>query len=358
VCAEDLIARLKLTEVPIADEMRQRIRKHGLGQRWDTVKQVHAGETDAIALIELSEAFTEDLGKFTLHPALLDTAIGYANWHLGGQGLFLPLSYEKIRVNAPLPARFYSHVHFPKADGSTQAMLRYDVRLIDSAGRELLCAVGVEFRRIDEKTTVEPRDETASDSVARFVERIAGKGIRPNDGVAALGRIIASGIGPQVIVSLQDPAQAIEEAGQLPSTLEEIGTISQRTDPRPDLHVEYVAPYEGFETQLATIWAQCLGVERVGRNDNFFELGGDSVVAIQMIAKAHHLGFKLTPQQLFRHQTIAHLASVIAGSTQATASVREVATAPPPDSRRGFSLSGLDEAALGRLARQAEAADE
>jgi acyl carrier protein len=140
------------------------------------------------------------------------------------------------------------------------------------------------------------------------------------------------------------------------NALEEIGTIAHPTGPRqerPDLQVEFAAPHDGCETELATIWAQCLGVERVGRNDNFFELGGDSVVAIQMIAKAHHLGFKLTPQQLFRHQTIGQLATVIGGSAPA-----KVAAARPPDPRRAFSLSGLDEATLGMLARQVEAADE
>src|ERR1041384_579717 len=73
---------------------------------------------------------------------------------------------------------------------------------------------------------------------------------------------------------------------------------------------QYAAPRNRTEALLAGIWAEILGLERVGINDNFFELGGDSIRGIQAIARANRAGVQLTPQQLFQQQTIARLAAV------------------------------------------------
>jgi non-ribosomal peptide synthase protein (TIGR01720 family) len=48
----------------------------------------------------------------------------------------------------------------------------------------------------------------------------------------------------------------------------------------------------------------------VGIDDNFFELGGDSIISLQVIARANQAGLHLTPKQLFKHQNIAELAAV------------------------------------------------
>ncbi|HZN20448.1 MAG TPA: amino acid adenylation domain-containing protein [Micromonosporaceae bacterium] len=75
-----------------------------------------------------------------------------------------------------------------------------------------------------------------------------------------------------------------------------------------------VAPRNDTERVLAEVWAEVLGVERVGIDDNFFALGGDSILTIQAVARAGRRGVAVTPAQLFAHQTIAALAQV-AGET-------------------------------------------
>jgi amino acid adenylation domain-containing protein/non-ribosomal peptide synthase protein (TIGR01720 family) len=72
----------------------------------------------------------------------------------------------------------------------------------------------------------------------------------------------------------------------------------------------YVEPRSPVEKTLAGIWGQVLGVERVGIHDNFFELGGDSIISIQIIARARETGLDLTLRQLFDNQTVSKLAAV------------------------------------------------
>ena len=85
---------------------------------------------------------------------------------------------------------------------------------------------------------------------------------------------------------------------------------------RPELGEAYVAPTSAIEEQIVDIWSQVLGVDQIGIHDNFFELGGDSILSIQIIARANEAGLRLTPKQLFQHQTIAALAKVAGTSTE------------------------------------------
>ncbi len=96
------------------------------------------------------------------------------------------------------------------------------------------------------------------------------------------------------------------------------GKVARKALPKPDrgrmvLAEGYVGARNPVEARLVGIWREVLGLERVGVHDNFFELGGDSILSIQIIARANSAGLKLTPRQLFEHQTVARLAEV-AGS--------------------------------------------
>jgi amino acid adenylation domain-containing protein/non-ribosomal peptide synthase protein (TIGR01720 family) len=93
------------------------------------------------------------------------------------------------------------------------------------------------------------------------------------------------------------------------------GKIDRRALPAPDdsrpaLDSQYSEPRTPAEHTLVEIWAQVLGVAQVGIHDNFFELGGDSILSIQIIARANRNGLRLTPKQLFDHPTISGLAAM------------------------------------------------
>ncbi|HEX5736598.1 MAG TPA: amino acid adenylation domain-containing protein, partial [Blastocatellia bacterium] len=95
------------------------------------------------------------------------------------------------------------------------------------------------------------------------------------------------------------------------------GKIDRRALPepdsmRPELSQAFVPPVEKKEKLLADIWMEFLGLKQVGIHDNFFELGGDSILSIQVVARANQAGLRLTPRYIFQHQTIAELAAAAA----------------------------------------------
>jgi acyl carrier protein len=72
------------------------------------------------------------------------------------------------------------------------------------------------------------------------------------------------------------------------------GKIDRRALPAPDGAQagdadRFVAPRTPVEEILAEIWAELLGVNRVGAEDNFFELGGHSLVATQLITRLREI---------------------------------------------------------------------
>src|ERR1044072_6265053 len=87
---------------------------------------------------------------------------------------------------------------------------------------------------------------------------------------------------------------------------------------RPDEQV-YTPPRNAVEEALAQIWSSVLNVDSISVNDNFFELGGDSILIIQIVARANRAGIRLSPRQMFQHQTIAELAEVAGTAAVATA---------------------------------------
>jgi amino acid adenylation domain-containing protein len=83
----------------------------------------------------------------------------------------------------------------------------------------------------------------------------------------------------------------------------------------PALH--YVAPASDIERQIAALWAESLGVPRVGVADDFFDLGGHSLLASQLVARmTAAFGVELTVAGLFDSPTVTGTARAIATAHQ------------------------------------------
>lgn len=76
---------------------------------------------------------------------------------------------------------------------------------------------------------------------------------------------------------------------------------------RQDIYVDKTE----IEKKLSNIWCELLQVENVSLEDNFFELGGDSILSIQLVAKARKIGLVMSMDQIFDAQTIKELAQVV-----------------------------------------------
>ncbi|MCP1838352.1 MULTISPECIES: phosphopantetheine-binding protein [Bradyrhizobium] len=93
------------------------------------------------------------------------------------------------------------------------------------------------------------------------------------------------------------------------------GKLDRNALPAPADEAYALAAYEppqgAVETALARIWAELLGVERIGRHDHFFELGGHSLLAVQMLSRALEFGLSFSAADLFQTPVLKEFASKI-----------------------------------------------
>ncbi|SDE75732.1 amino acid adenylation domain-containing protein [Paracidovorax valerianellae] len=73
----------------------------------------------------------------------------------------------------------------------------------------------------------------------------------------------------------------------------------------------YEAPRGALEQALAQIWAQVLGLQRVGRHDNFFEIGGHSLIALRILERVRQQGWPVQVRTLFQHPELAAFAQAL-----------------------------------------------
>ncbi|MGC4897458.1 SDR family NAD(P)-dependent oxidoreductase [Micromonospora sp. DT31] len=173
--------------------------------------------------------------------------------------------------------------------------------------------------------------------VREFLQRHrAHFGITYDEGWRALLRTLNSGLA-HVVVSTQDFAALVERSADYSlSQMQDAAQQVRGTDrhPRPDLSTQYAAPQTPAERTIAEIWAEALGLEKVGVHDNFFELGGTSLIGVGIVdtvRRALNLA-QLPAHILYQAPTVAALA-VTAVPTTAPASDPDAEPASPAAER-------------------------
>jgi amino acid adenylation domain-containing protein len=274
-------------------------------------------ETDASPPIGRPIANTQ---VFLLDPALHPVPIGVAGeLYIGGVGLARSyLKRPELTAERFIPhpfseatgARLYRTGDLARylPDGRLEFLGRTDHQVKIRGFRIELGEIEALLRQhpaVQESVVLAREDIPGDKRLVAYVVARPGQNPAPGD----LRRFLQGKL-PEYMV----PA-AVRLLAALPLTAN--GKVDRRTLPRPeqsrpDLEGACVAPRTRVEAVLADIWAEVLGLDRIGIDDNFFELGGHSLLATQVMHRVHDV-LQVTPplHSLFEEPTIARLASVI-----------------------------------------------
>ncbi|GLW98852.1 condensation domain-containing protein [Microtetraspora sp. NBRC 16547] len=91
------------------------------------------------------------------------------------------------------------------------------------------------------------------------------------------------------------------------------GKLDRAALPAPDRPADlpWEPPRDAAERAVAQVWQEILGLDRVARNDTFFAVGGDSISSLRVVARLRGLDYDVELQQLFTHQAVSELATVL-----------------------------------------------
>src|SRR6476659_1359626 len=171
------------------------------------------------------------------------------------------------------------------ADGQLQYLGRADEQVKIRGYRIELGEVQAALTGVDgvKQAVVIAREDRPGDK--RLVGYVTGT-VDPAEARAALAERLPAYMVPAAVVALE----------ALPLTVN--GKLDKRAFPAQEYQDtdHYRAPGDAVEEILAGIYAQVLGVERVGVDDAFFDLGGDSILSMQVVARARAAGVLCRPR--------------------------------------------------------------
>ena len=298
----EILGRCSSRRIDFDEQHRTRQERYfDFGPRWRNLRSLQIGKQEALAELQLGASFSADVETWPVHPALLDLAMGSALYLIQGyeesETLYLPLSYKRITLYRPLPARFYSYIRSRQENTTQREIATFSFTLLDDAGHVLAEIEEFALRRIattsDGPAPVPQLRVPVTHSGA--AEMFENRGMSSEEGIKAFDRILSSDLLPGIIVVRGGLP------GKPPAPLVTAAPPTNTAKPEGEM-----------ESVLAEWWQELLGVETIGPDDDFFDLGGHSLIAVRMFSK-----IKKTYQQdlnlstLFEARTIRQLAGLI-----------------------------------------------
>ncbi|MEE2035414.1 non-ribosomal peptide synthetase, partial [Rhodococcus chondri] len=168
---------------------------------------------------------------------------------------------------------------------------------------EEIDAVLVSHETVDFAATVGHDTPTGGTVVVSYVVPVAGAVVDPD----VLREFAAASLPVHMVPAVVIPLEAIP--------LTPVGKLDRRALPEPVFEARaFRAPSTPVEEAVASVFAEVLGVERVGVDDDFFDLGGNSLVATQVAARlGAALDTTVPVRELFESPTVGALASRLDG---------------------------------------------
>jgi acyl carrier protein len=275
-----------------------------VGPRWKNLNGIQSAGDHGLAQINLPPRFSEDLRDYKLHPALLDTATSFMIGNFTGKGMFVPFSYKKITIYQDLTADFHSVARQKNSPERTGQSLEFDITLLSENGDQLVDIEG--FTLVSVKA--QPKEPGTKPPAV-----VLDHGITNKEGIDVFRRVLPARL-PVVAISTRN-IQAIQQKEEQARTAgsETETSVSGSRHQRPELSVAYTAPRTETETRLSEIWANFLGLEKVGIHDDFFELGVDSLQVITISSRIHReMDIKIPVSEFFNRTNVKGLAEFVA----------------------------------------------
>lgn len=331
------------------------------GPRWRVLQEVRMGDGEATARLRLPDAFVDELSEHRLHPGLMDLATGFGMLLLprygeGEESLWLPAGTGELRVHGPVPAEVCSWARLVRGDRDSDTAA-FDYTIFAPDGAVLVEVRGMEMHRSSAQalarihTTVAPSDLEAVPRGASLVpqgqdlspaevalRQNTADGVLPEEGMRAFLRSIETDTGPELMITSLELDQLREQMAAAAPKASEDGAARYE---RPPLESPFKAPSNATEEELAELWAELLGVDRVGVEDDFFALGGHSLLAVRLFARIRrHWGVSLTINTLFEASTVEALAKMLPAAEE-SARPEQQRAAPKPRAAEWTSVVPL-----------------
>ncbi len=332
------------------------------GPRWDNLVSARASESEVLAELQLPSAFEGDIGPWSLHPALLDRAVGIGLGLIDGfrdrDDLYVPFEVRRAVVHGPVPSRVWCLVRLTRPTTATDAVATFDVTLAEPDGRVCVVMERLSMRRLEnvQAMAVTGRRAAVADmgpagfpdhaghgqeraalgggsdgAGPRAMGHVMADGITAEEGLACLDRLLGAMAGPggpggpggaggpgdpngssiasHLICSPFDLV-ALERAA-LPTAPAGGGDGAGRVE-RPELGATFTGPRDDVERELVDVWQEILGIAGVGIHDDFFDLGGHSLIAVRLFSKIRKAwAVDLGLSTLFNAPTVAELATLV-----------------------------------------------
>lgn len=291
------------------------------GPRWRNVRAGACGDAVAYAEFALDETFAEDLHRFCVHPALLDTAAATGLFLIetgGVGGVYAPVAMGEVRLFKALPARVSAQARMVSAPSDLDAVFDVDVR--DSAGAIVAEIRSAAYRRVvfDPQTALAAAPLRADASVA---DRLLAAGIRAEEAQIVMARLFASS-GRSVLVSAVDLAVTRAASGAA-------GPVKPRAAEAALASADWV---DDVERRVAEMCSDILGVDNLGPDDEFLSYGGGSLAGVRLFARIRReMGAELSLSALLHEPTIRGLATLVRANMPAQEAPTPEAPKPKDD---------------------------